>query len=243
EVGVDVLEYARKGLEVSEAVDGVVSNQLTQVKGTLRLSAPPSISDSLLAPLITGFQASYPEVSVQVLVTDRYVDHIVEGIDLVFRVGPLEDSALIARKVLRYRHQLLASPAYLENVKAPEKPADLLSHRLLAFSFWNPQSSWTFLDGARTETITFQPNLAMNDYAGLATALVSGAGIGDLPPIVSPSFVQEGKLVEVMPKWRFHSIDVSVCCCRLKVDHLCRLKIDQGWKPRATALGAVSSYR
>lgn len=210
DVGAEVLEYAQKSVEVSEAVESVVSNQLAEVKGTLRLSAPPSIADSVLAPLITAFQASYPKVRVHVLVTDRFVDHIAEGIDLVFRVGPLEDSTLVARKMLRFRHQLVASPEYLKNAKVPKRPKDLLNHRLLAFSFWNPQNSWTFFRGERNETITFHPYLAMNDYAGLATALVSGAGIGDLPPIVCPDLLKAGKLVEVMPNWRFRTVDVSI---------------------------------
>ena len=210
DVGAEVLEHAQKSVEVSEAVESVVSNQLAEVKGTLRLSAPPSIADSVLAPLVTAFQASYPDVHVHVLVTDRFVDHIAEGIDLVFRVGPLEDSTLVARKMLRYRHQLVASPDYLKNAKAPKEPKDLLNHRLLAFSFWNPQNSWTFFKGERKKTITFHPYLAMNDYAGLATALVSGAGIGELPPIVAPALLKNGKLVEAMPGWRYRTVDVSV---------------------------------
>jgi DNA-binding transcriptional LysR family regulator len=210
DVGAEVLEFAQKGVEVSEAVESVVSNQLAEVKGTLRLSAPPSIADSVLAPLLTAFQASYPEVHFHVLVTDRFVDHIAEGIDLVFRVGPLEDSTLIARKMLRYRHQLVASPEYLNNANAPEKPKDLLNHRLLAFSFWTPQNSWTFFKGERKETITFHPYLAMNDFAGLATALVSGGGIGDLPPLVCPDLLKAGKLVEVMSNWHFRTVDVSI---------------------------------
>lgn len=210
DVGTEVLESAQKAVEISEAVDSVVSNQLAEVRGTLRLSAPPSISESVLVPMITAYQASYPGVSVQVLVTDRFVDHIAEGIDLVFRVGLLEDSALVARPVLSYRHRLVASPGYLENVKAPKKPGDLLKHRLLAFSAWNPQCAWTLIAGNKQETIKFHPCIAMNDYAGLANSLVSGSGIGDLPPIVSPNLIEEGKLVEVMPKWRFAAVDISV---------------------------------
>lgn len=210
DVGAEVLEHAQKSVEVSEAVESVVSNQLAEVKGTLRLSAPPNIADSVLAPLVTAFQASYPHVHVHILVTDRFVDHIAEGIDLVFRVGSLADSSLVARKVLRYRHQLVASPDYLASRKSPAKPKDLLNHQLLAFSFWTPQNSWTFVKGDRKETITFQPYLAMNDYLGLAKALVSGAGIGELPPIVCPEHLESGALVEVMPKWRFRAIDVSV---------------------------------
>jgi DNA-binding transcriptional LysR family regulator len=139
DVGAEILEHAQKSVEVNEAVESVVSNQLAEVKGTLRLSAPPSIADSVLAPLVTAFQASHPSVYGHILVTDRYVDHIAEGIDLAFRVGPLEDSTLVARKVLRYRHQLVASPEYIESIKPPRKPKDLLGHRLLAFSFWTPR--------------------------------------------------------------------------------------------------------
>lgn len=88
-------------------------------------AAPPSISDSFLAPLIGAFQASYPNVRVQVFITDRIVDHIAEGVDLAFRVDPrLKDSSLVARKILTYRHQLLASPAYLAACKRqPQKAA------------------------------------------------------------------------------------------------------------------------
>ena len=210
DIGAEVLEQAQRSVEVREAVDSVVSNQLTEVKGTLRLSAPPSISDSLVAPIATAFQASYPEVRIHVLVTERLVDHIAEGIDLTFRVGPLNDSTLVARKMLRYRHQLLASQEYLDRNKAPKKPKDLLEHRLLAFSFWNPQNSWIFTKGEARETVTFHPRLAMNDYAGLATALVAGSGIGELPPIVAPHLLHNGKLVEVMSNWRFPAVDVSV---------------------------------
>jgi DNA-binding transcriptional LysR family regulator len=104
----------------------------------------------------------------------------------------------------------LASQKYLDRNKAPKKPQDLLQHRLLAFAFWNPQNTWTFTRGKARETVTFHPRLAMNDYAGLATALVAGSGIGELPPIVAPHLLQSGKLVEVMPNWRFSEVDVSI---------------------------------
>src|SRR3954453_18406789 len=85
DVGSEVLEHAQRAVELSDAIENVVSNQLSNVSGILLLSAPPSISDTLLAPLVGAFQTSYPEVRVQIFITDRYVDHIAEGIDLVFR--------------------------------------------------------------------------------------------------------------------------------------------------------------
>ena len=212
ELGAEVLEHAIRSAELSEAVENIVSNRLSNVAGTLRLSAPPSISDTLLTPLVTAFQASYPNVRVQILVTDRFVDLIAEGVDLVFRMGTLRDSSLVARRILTYRHQLVASPAYLSSCKPPKKPRDLLDHRLLSFSHWKPECSWTFVhkNGRSKESLTFQPYLAMNDYAGLAPALLAGGGIGDLPPVVQPEHVRDGRLVEVMSDWRFFTFDLSL---------------------------------
>ena len=168
DVGSEVFEHAQHSAELSEAVDNIASNHLSNVSGVLRLSAPPSISDSLLAPLVGAFQASYPKVRVQVFITDRIVDQIAEGVDLVFKVGEqLKDSSLVAHRILTYRHQLVASPVYLGKCKPPLKPQDLLEHRLLAFSFWTPTNAWNFAqeNGKKKETLTFQPFLAMNDYA------------------------------------------------------------------------------
>ncbi|MCB1613727.1 MAG: LysR family transcriptional regulator [Lysobacterales bacterium] len=202
DIGEEILVEAQRGVELDEAVDSIVSNQLSEVRGLLRLSAPPSIGDSLLAPIITAFQSSYPGVRVHVLVTDRFVDHISEGIDLAFRVGKLKDSSLVAKTLLSYRRQLVASPEYLSRNPPPKKPGELGRHRLLAFSFSSDERSWSFSRGKRKETVKYLPLLAMNDYAGLAEALLSGSGIGDLPPIVRPELLRAGRLVEVMPDWR-----------------------------------------
>ena len=212
DIGSELLEYARRSAELEEAVGDIVSNRRSSAAGLLRISAPPSISDSLLVPLISAFQASYPKVRVQVFVTDRWVDHIVEGIDLVFRFGALKDSSLVARRILTYRHQLVASPAYLDKHTRPKTPKDLLDHRLLAFCTEHQTHSWTLIhvNGKDRENLTFQPYLAMNDYNGLAHALLAGVGIGELPPLVSPELLRERRLVELMPKWHFRTFNLSL---------------------------------
>jgi len=212
DLGSEVLEHAQRSAEASEAVLSIVSNRRASVSGTLRLSAPPNISDTLLSPLITAFQASYPDVRVRILVAERFIDHIADGVDIAFRLGALKDSSLVARKFLRYRHRLVASPAYLKICTPPEKPQDLLAHRLIAFSYWRPESRWTFLhvNGKEEESLTFQPHLSMNDFSGLTPTLLAGGGIGDLPPVVQPELIRDGRLVEVMPNWRFRTLDLSL---------------------------------
>jgi DNA-binding transcriptional LysR family regulator len=210
DIGAEVFEHAQRSAEISEAVGSIVSNQSSTVSGVLRLSAPPSISDTLLVPLVTALQASYSDVRVQILVTDRFVDHIAEGVDLVCRL-PLKDSSLVARKLLTYRHQLVASPAYIERVKSPKRPQDLLEHRLLGFSFWRPENNWMFIDkNGVTGGVSFLPFLSMNNYAGLASAPLARLGIGDLPPVVQPDLVRDGRLIEIMPEWHFRTFDLSM---------------------------------
>jgi DNA-binding transcriptional LysR family regulator len=211
DIGSDLLVHARRTAELREAVNSVVFDHKSRVSGVLRICAPPNI-DSLLTPLVCAFQASYPDVRVHVVVTGEILDHIEDGIDLAFRFGPLESSALVARRILTYRHRLVASPAYVARHTPPEKPTDLLNHPLLAFSQRSAKNSWEFVhsNGAEEQSLSFSPHLSMNDFSGLTPALLAGAGIGDLPPLVQPELIREGKLVEVMPQWRFRARELSL---------------------------------
>jgi DNA-binding transcriptional LysR family regulator len=212
ELGAEVLQQARQVNEVSEAVDDIISNRMPVVSGTLRLCAPPSISDSLIAPVVTAFQASYPNVNVQVYITERIVDQIADDVDVAFKVGMFTISSLVARTLLTYRHQVVATPAYLAKCDPPKVPQDLQDHRLLAFSFWKPEYSWSFVraNGRDKETLWFQPFIAVNDYASLIVALLNGSGIGELPPIVRPELIRDGLLVEVMPQWHLPTFDLTI---------------------------------
>ena len=212
DVGTEVLEHARHSVELCEAVDSIISNSVSDVSGTLRLCAPPSISDSLIVPVVSAFQASYPAVRVQVRITERILHTIADDVDIAFKVGGRIDPNLAVRKLLSYRHQIVASPTYLAGRELPRSPSDLLEHRLLAFSFWRAEYSWSFLhaDGQQKQTLEFEPCIAMNDYAALAGALLAGSGVGELPPIVQPGLMRQGLLVEVIPQWHLPLFDLVI---------------------------------
>jgi DNA-binding transcriptional LysR family regulator len=211
--GADVLEYAHQSADIVQEVVNIATDHTSGTSGILRLAAPPSISDSLLTPLICDFQTEFPQISVQIFITERVLDLITDGVDLTFWVSDkLDDSSVVARRILTYRHQLVASPAYLEQFGSPKKPDELLTHRLLTFSFWKPKNIWKLFhtSGKEQRTLQFQPHLSINEYVGLATALVHGAGVGELPPIVQPELIRSGKLVEIMPRWRFRCFHLSM---------------------------------
>lgn len=211
-LGTELLEEARRTVDVGESVEGIISDQFASVSGKLRIAAPPNLSDSLLGPTVVSFQEEHPDIRIEIMVTERYVDPIAEQVDLAFHVGPLEDAGMVSRRILQFRHQLVASPAYLARVDPPRQPRDLLDHRILAFSHFRPDYEWSFrhVNGRDRDTISFRPALGVNDFTGVTTALLSGVGIGDLSPIVQPTLMREGRLVEVMPDWHFPLFDLSL---------------------------------
>jgi DNA-binding transcriptional LysR family regulator len=214
DVGAEVFKQAQVSVDLNDSVRDIVDDHLSLVTGLLRVSAPPSISDSILAPIIGAFQERHPRVRVQGFITDRFVDLMAEGIDVGFIVGPLQDPSLVPRIILSYRHLVLATPSYLREHGEPRTPEDLLGHHLLAFSFCYPENAWHFVsrDGKEKRSIDFRPYLSMNDYAGMIPRLLAGVGIGELPPVVAPTLqlIREKKLVEVLPKWKWPAFDLKI---------------------------------
>lgn len=212
DVGSEVFAYAQKSSSIHEAVMNIASNHRTSISGTLRISVPRALVDSIVMPLVSHFQQQYRDVCLQVFVTDRVVNQIDEGVDLAFRVGPLEDSSLVVRHVVSYRHRLVTSPAYLKGRVAPDRPHDLGNHRLIAFSSWNTRNTWSFLkrSNGQKESVDFEPHLSINDYAEIASLLLSGAGVGELPPMIQPELLYDGRLVNVMPLWHFQPVTLSI---------------------------------
>jgi DNA-binding transcriptional LysR family regulator len=211
-IGADVLEEARATVNIRESILGLISSQLSSVSGHLKVLVPPSIARSLITPLVGAFQASYPEVRVHMTISDRAADLSTGDFDLLVQIGPMKDCSRIARRILTFRDLLLASPAYLKTCSAPETPKELLGHRLLAFSSGKPEIEWSFvnIDYKDAVTVTIEPYLSVNDPASLADALLAGTGIGNLPWVAVGELVQKGQLVELMPLWRFSTLDVSV---------------------------------
>ncbi len=224
EVGQDYYERCRRGLEEFEAANLLIRDRQTEVSGTLRISVPPSVSDVLVAPLVAGFQTLYPNVVFRVLVTNRRVHLIEDGIDLAMRVGELEDSNLVARRLIRYRHLLVATPEFLGKVGHLQSPSQLTDQPLIAFSPWYGELVWYLTDGKKVEKLLVEPRFSINDYNGVQRSVLDGLGIGEIPSIVCGNALEEGRLVEVTPKWQFEPVTLfAVYSARLNLSRVVRL--------------------
>ncbi len=239
EIGESYFLQCQRGLEELEAAKLVIEDRQQEVSGVLRLSVPPSVSEVLFVPIIAEFQRLYPMARVQVFVTERNVDMIADGVDLSIRVGDLADSALSARRLLTYRHILLASPDYLERRGMPRAPDELAGHRLLTFGVLGRPVTWTFTRRAENVTVRVAPHLQINDYLAIQKATTEGLGIGELPAILCGPALRHGSLTPVMADWRCPRVDLSAIhiatrnmsrLVRLFMDHCAeslRRRVDQ----------------
>lgn len=196
DAGARLYEHAVLGIELlAEAQQSVVSDQ-ARLKGRLRLSLPPAFEPWW--ELLSRFQLQYPDIQLQVHTTERRIDLIEDGIDVALRVGTITHEAMVARRVLEYRHLLVASPALIERLGVPESIDDL--HRFPCATWAlgaNAPSRW-LLGGHSVEPRSV---LATNDYAHLRSRALAGDVVTELPPFLAANAIRAGCLVELLPQW------------------------------------------
>lgn len=200
-------QCARILAEIEEANIAVTQMQSTPT-GTLRITAPVLFGSTVLAGLIAEFLEMYPQVNIDLKLSDQPIDLVQEGIDVAFRVGQLEDSSLIGRYLGDVRGLLCASPAYLAKHSAPQHPNDLANHALLTAPQW---LAW-HMRGPKNEEVNLvvKPRLQVNDFASLYTLTLSGAGIAPLPLIIATAAIQSGDLIAILPDWPSDSVPIHI---------------------------------
>jgi DNA-binding transcriptional LysR family regulator len=153
-----------------------------------------------VAPAVDAYLATYPEVSVDVTLNDRYIDLLAEGVDLALRIGRLADSSLIARRLAPIRFAACAAPRYLERHGIPETPEDLTRHDCLLYTYAATVGEWRFTgpDGGDRVVRVGGPLLANNGDV-LMTAALDGLGIALAPSFMAGEHVQARRLVTLLP--------------------------------------------
>ncbi len=201
EVGGLYYEHCRRILEEVEHAELSVQQRLEAPRGQLRIGASFSVGQGLLGPILGEFIARYPEVSVQLELTNRRVDLIEEGYDLVLRVGKLEESNLVARYLGNSQLVCFASKAYLDQHGRPQHPQELVKHHCLTMSDMPNPERWTFYGPNGEETVQVQSRAAVNDFATLRVMAAAGAGVAISPGYLCRAGLLAGDLEQVLPDW------------------------------------------
>lgn len=208
--GEDYYTRCKEILRLVAETDAQAQNLQLAPAGKLRISAPVTFGTEALMPALSVYLDRYPEVSMDVALSDRVVDLVEEGFEAAIRIGPLPDSALIAKSLAPYRLMICASPAYLARRGTPSTPEDLSQHECLSFS---PAAvvHWRLTD--EQDGICHVPvsgRLQVNQGQALRVAALHGLGIVLQPAILLEADVQAGRLVQLFPHHALASRPMSV---------------------------------
>ena len=183
--------------EVDDA-EAALSARRAVPRGRLRVTAPVMFGRMHVAPVITEFVGKHAAVRAELILLDRVVDLVEEGIDVGVRIGRLPDSSLVALPIGETRRVVCASPAYLRRAGTPASPADLAGHRCVSFGGLAPGNEWTFAANGKATRVTVTPTLASNQIDPTLDACVGGAGLGQFLSYQVRALLETGKLKRVL---------------------------------------------
>ena len=196
--------YYERSRDIVQAVDEAnlaVTEKRTDPSGTLRIASAASVARLHVAPAVAAFQMQYPKVRIVVQVTDRLVDLIDEGLDVAIRIGQLEDSSLIARKVGECRRLVCASPAYLKRAGRPEDPRELSDHACLSYRSHAGSSLWRFRKGKKAIDVQVSGPFFTDDGETLVAGACAGLGLILVPEWLAGEEINRGRLTEVFSNY------------------------------------------
>jgi DNA-binding transcriptional LysR family regulator len=206
--------------------------------GRLKINAPLTFGNLHLAPLWGEFLKLYPQVELDITLTDRVVDLVDEGFDLGVRIGRLADTSLVSRKLASDRMVLCASPAYLRSAPPLDAPQDLVQHSVMAYAWWSGGDVWTLDRGEGPVSVSTRPRLRTNSGDTCRAAALADQGVIFQPAFLVGADVREGRLVELLPQWQGPRMDIQAVYpsrrhlpgkVRAMVDFLASAFVQPGW--------------
>jgi len=204
------LERCRSILgDIDEAEASVTRDQI-EPRGQVRMTAPVLFGQMHVAPALSEFLIRFGEVQIELLLLDRVVNLVEEGIDLAIRIGHLADSTMVAVPVSQVRRVVCASPALLRRLGIPEHPRELTEHPCVRFRGINPGDSWSFRDAGREISIKTRGSFTCNQAAAAAQACAEGLGFGMFLSYQVEPLVRTKRLEIVLADFELPSLPVSL---------------------------------
>lgn len=202
DVGREFLIHCERLVSAAESAQQVTQRLLEKPRGKVEISAPYAISQSLLVQVLPEFMSLYPEVEIQLIVTNRPVNLVEEGIDVALRVRPtIEDSSLIARPISQAPQTLYIAPDLIRNESILE-PEDLLKFEHLSLHYTNGRYGYELIHSSgKQKSLKIKPRLITDDMIVLREAAIKKLGIASLPNYLCNDAVANGELVPVLTDW------------------------------------------
>jgi DNA-binding transcriptional LysR family regulator len=201
EAGTLYFEHASTGLGYLMEAEAALDEARQQPQGTLKMTAPADLGDALFGHLLAETQARYPALSLELWLTERYVDLVAEGVDVAIRMGELRDSSMIAKSLGTIQWALFASPAYLQQAAPITSPVELAQHPCVQFTPMG-RHHWDVQRGSNDLRVPLPGRLLVNNIGVVKTMAESGQGVALLPTFICQPSVRQGGLQRILPEWR-----------------------------------------
>lgn len=208
--GRDYYERVRMILAEIEEAESLAAESRVVPRGRLRINAPVTIGAHELARVLPEYLDAYPQVEVELTLSDRLVDLVDEGYDVVFRTGRLGESRLIARPLRPMQFALCAAPSYVARRGAPTCPSDLLHHECLGFTYGSTRGQWRFSNTDGLTEIEITHRLVANNGQALLTLCLAGQGILMQPKALVEQALAVGDLVRLLPDYRIPGLPLHM---------------------------------
>jgi DNA-binding transcriptional LysR family regulator len=199
--GRQLADRAAHILAEGEAAEDAALAQATMPRGVIRLAAPMSFGLLHVAPLLPEFLAAFPEVSIDLHLSDAMVDIVGEGFDAAIRIAVLPDSSLVARRLCDMPRYLVGSRTYLSKHGWPKHPLHLAQHRCIGYSYTTATEVWRFSKGGKSASVRPSGPLRVNNGDAMMPALIAGTGLGILPEFILREALATGRLERLLPDW------------------------------------------
>lgn len=209
EAGETYFRRCVQALDDLQAAESELATAQSEPQGLLRLTAPVEIGHIVLPAVIRAYLQKHTQMTVDLIVTNRVVDLVTEGVDLAIRAGKLKDSGLIARRFALGHFALWASPAYVKNHPAPSHPKELSRHNFLQFSLFKSRPL-ELTNGRENVKTAVSGRLLADDFEVLKSCAVLGEGIAFLPSLLCGEEQTQNKLVKILPDWHGDSVTFSL---------------------------------
>lgn len=202
-------QHASTGLGHMLDAEAAVTESTGEPRGLLRVTAPADLGDALLAEIVNQLRRNYPLVSLEMVLMNRYVDLVAEGVDVAIRTGPLKDSTLIAKSAGVARWAAFASPGYLQAAPPLKSPEALRHHCCLQFTPLGKES-WTLTGTTGSVTVPLAAQVLINDVRVIQSMALAGEGVALLPMYLCRQDCADGRLVRVLPEWHAKADPVHI---------------------------------